>query len=196
MLDLTGKLTFPQKKLLSKGLSFVPKNLGAVHPETHWDAFQLKIRDKLNPVREKYADAARARFPTPQVAKNYKVKFQQKHQTIADFLVTAGETLFGNVRNSLSEESSDNLKEEERRALHELKTDRSLVIKPADKGRMVVVMARERYIQEGLKQLSDTNTYVEIPHSLKVSEERRDWALVMTSQNNSENIGIISIMAK
>ena len=53
-----------------------------------------------------------------------------------------------------------NLTKQERIALTELKNNTEIVIKPADKGSAVVVMDRNDYIQEGLRQLSDENFYI------------------------------------
>ena len=48
---------------------------------------------------------------------------------------------------------------------HKTKEDRSIIIKPADKGSCVVVWDREDYLAEGYKQLSDEPIYVDIKHS-------------------------------
>ena len=60
---------------------------------------------------------------------------------------------------------SYNLTKEEWQALKNLKQDRSITIKPADKGSCVVVWDREDYLAEGYKQLNDESTYVEVKHS-------------------------------
>ena len=41
-----------------------------------------------------------------------------------------------------------------------------IVIKPADKGSAVVIMDRQTYIQEGLRQLENKDFYVETPKDL------------------------------
>ena len=46
--------------------------------------------------------------------------------------------------------------------MRNLVEDRSIIIKPADKGSRVVVWDREDYLAEGYKQLSDSSTYVEV----------------------------------
>lgn len=56
----------------------------------------------------------------------------------------------------------DNLTAAERQALSELRKNNSVVIKPADKGGAVVVMDRELYIAEGMRQLSDPRYYKEL----------------------------------
>ena len=52
-----------------------------------------------------------------------------------------------------------NLTTEEYRALKDLKNRRDLIIKSADKGGAIVVMDRELYIAEGLRQLNNKNYY-------------------------------------
>ena len=53
-----------------------------------------------------------------------------------------------------------NLSFEERSALKDLKSNVKLVIREADKGCSVVVMDRQRYIEEGYRQLNDTSVYL------------------------------------
>ncbi|KAJ8037466.1 hypothetical protein HOLleu_18283 [Holothuria leucospilota] len=52
-----------------------------------------------------------------------------------------------------------NLSSEERCALRDLSSNFNVVIKQADKGSAVVVMDRQRYIQEGYRLLNDTSVY-------------------------------------
>lgn len=61
-------------------------------------------------------------------------------------------------------------------ALKRLRKDDSIVIKPADKGSIVVIMDREQYVKEAERQLMDREFYMEIgkpiyPESIKVIEE-------------------------
>ena len=53
----------------------------------------------------------------------------------------------------------NNLTNSERKALYDLKNDKSIVIKSADKGSAVVVWDREDYIKEAEKQLDDEEVY-------------------------------------
>lgn len=52
-----------------------------------------------------------------------------------------------------------NLTEDEIQALTELKHNKHIVIKPADKGSAVVILSRDQYIFEAMRQLQDTNYY-------------------------------------
>lgn len=58
------------------------------------------------------------------------------------------------------EEKEDcNITKGKREALKRLSTDTSLIIKPADKGSVVVVMDREQYVKEVNRQLEDQEFY-------------------------------------
>ena len=52
-----------------------------------------------------------------------------------------------------------NLKKEEWTAITTLRNNKDIVIKAADKGGNIVIMNKEDYIQEGLRQLSDSNHF-------------------------------------
>jgi hypothetical protein len=43
----------------------------------------------------------------------------------------------------------------ERQALEELQQNTSIIIKPADKGSAIVILDREQYVQEALRQLQN-----------------------------------------
>ena len=56
----------------------------------------------------------------------------------------------------------NNLMREERRALFDLKNNKTIVIKGADKGSAVVSWDRDDYIQEAEKQLDDKEIYEKV----------------------------------
>ena len=56
----------------------------------------------------------------------------------------------------------NNLTSKERQALHDLKNDKNIVIKGADKGSEVVVWDREDYIKEAEKHEGDSDVYEEV----------------------------------
>ena len=66
---------------------------------------------------------------------------------------------------------SYNLTKEEWQALKNLKEDRSIIIKQADKGSYVVVWDHEDYLAEGYKQFSDESTYVEVKNYDKIQSD-------------------------
>ena len=57
----------------------------------------------------------------------------------------------------------NNLTSKERKALYDLKNDKNIIIKGADKGSAVVVWDREDYIKEAEKQLGVSDVYEEVP---------------------------------
>ena len=56
-----------------------------------------------------------------------------------------------------------NLTESETRALKNLKKDDTIIITPADKGKSLVVMDKDVYVQRMEEKLSDETTYKKIP---------------------------------
>ena len=52
-----------------------------------------------------------------------------------------------------------NLRKEEWKAISTLRNNKDRVFKPADKGGNIVIMNKQDYLQEGLKQLSNSNNY-------------------------------------
>ena len=67
--------------------------------------------------------------------------------------------------------SKDNLSHGERQALLDLRNNKSIVIKPADKGGAIVILNRTDYITEGERHLNDNITYKKLscdPHDKHV----------------------------
>ena len=62
----------------------------------------------------------------------------------------------------IPQNKSNNLTREEQSALYNLKNDKNIVIKSADKGSAVVVWDRDDYIKEAEKQLGDKEIYEEV----------------------------------
>ena len=81
------------------------------------------------------------------------------HASLEIFLSQLEKELF---TNDLDEPSQTNLSPEEWKALRNLASDRSIVIKGADKGSSVVVWDRADYILEAEKHLNDKRVYKEV----------------------------------
>ncbi|XP_065893417.1 uncharacterized protein [Dysidea avara] len=60
----------------------------------------------------------------------------------------------------------NNLSIAERTTLNQLKKRTDIIIKKADKGDTIVVETMERYIEDGMKHLSNTNIYKQIPEDI------------------------------
>ncbi len=71
-----------------------------------------------------------------------------------------------------------NLTRGQRNALDSLKSNKQIVIKRADKGSNVVIMDRDKYIEEGIRQLSQTEFYKETPTDLTKEHVQKVKAVV------------------
>ena len=73
---------------------------------------------------------------------------------------------------------TSNLNKQEWAALQQLKQNPDIVIKPADKGGNIVIMNKQNYINEGLRQLKDQHYYRELDQPLYESNTKILDALV------------------
>jgi hypothetical protein len=87
----------------------------------------------------------------------------------------------------------DNLTTPEREAIKYLKNHKGIKVAPADKGGAVVVMDRDKYVAEGIWQLTTTTYYKEIDkpmyldNLLKINTIlKRMWHMGYISQENFE----------
>ena len=67
------------------------------------------------------------------------------------------------LSSALNKRVNRNLTREEQQALTNLRRYNDIIIKEADKGSGVVVMDRDKYILEGMRQLNDRTVYVRLP---------------------------------
>ena len=67
----------------------------------------------------------------------------------------------------ISKDKYNYITNKERQALYDLKDNKNIVIKGADKGSAVVVLEREDYIKEAEKQFGDSDVYEEVPDDLE-----------------------------
>ena len=79
-----------------------------------------------------------------------------------------------------------NLSRSENLALRALKADKTIVIKPADKGSSIVIMNRADYLREGYKQLSDANFYTHMEEDLTKKHMDEIKGLVEDLYQNTE----------
>jgi hypothetical protein len=82
--------------------------------------------------------------------------------------------------------SPSNLTYKEKVALAELKKAENIIIKPADKGSAVVIQDLNDYIDEGIRQLSDTNFYVQTQDNLTHMHNEIVNSLVNYMEDNGE----------
>ena len=147
-----------QKTLLEKGLSFVP-TLDIYKQQSQnlrRDVSKYHRRLKLATHFGVGEDTEIPRFHLPsywepdddQLPDNLKQLIQMDRTTIQ------------NVPGHLKE--NNNITTDQVRALRSLANNKDIVIKPADKGSRIVIMDRQQYVFEGLRQLNNSNHYVEL----------------------------------
>ena len=152
--------------LLSKGLNFCPTptclNKGEIKDDL--ENFSRRMRLKYH-----FKDQ-----PTVENTSQFKPKSRFNPKNENQVL----ETYLKCVENSIMDvsdkgKSFSNLSKEEWEALSDLQNDKSIVIKPADKGSAVVVWDRADYIKEAAGQLFDKEVYTEIDSDpSKIIEEQ------------------------
>ena len=146
------KLNGTDISLLSKGLNFVPtcNNMDNAKLKMELEAFGRMLRLKWHFCNES-KDIHRDIFkPKP------KFNPRNKDAAIELYLSSLEEKL---TKVEFPKNKFNNLTNSERKALYDLKNDKSIVIKSADKGSSVLVWDREDYIKEAEKQLGDAQVY-------------------------------------
>ena len=140
--------------LLSEGLNFVPtcSNIDKAKLKMELEAFgglRLKWHFR-NENKNIYRDMFKP-----------KSKFNPRNEdaVIELYLSSLEEKL---IKVDVPKDKLNNLTNSERKALYDLKNDKSIVIKSPDKGSAVVVWGRKDYIKEAEKQLDDEELYEEV----------------------------------
>ena len=150
-------LTETEIKVLEKGLDFAPVQRTLNEPESRkeFEEFCRRIRCKWhfrNEVSETFSEIPAFRSKSSW--------FPPKgHASLKIFLSQLEKELF---TNDLDKPSQSNLSAEEWKALRNLASDRSIVIKGADKGSPVVVWDRADYITEAENHLNNNWVYKEV----------------------------------
>lgn len=150
-----AKLTSSQLSLLNRGLNFIPtkgsnKN---IIPQSRLDLQSYHRRLKLLAHFGDEQDAGKQPF-TP--GSNWVPPEINLPPHIRD-LIQSDLDYFENHFQINTIQS--NLSPDQNLALKELKSQKNIIIKPADKGSVVVVMDLEQYLWEGQRQLNDANYY-------------------------------------
>ena len=144
--------------LLSKGLNFVPtcNNIDKAKLKIALESFGRLLRLKWH-FRNENKDIHRDMF-------KLKSKFNTRNKHVAiELYVTSLEEK--PMKIEVPKHKFNNLRNSERKALYDLKNDKSIVIKSADKDSVVVVWDREDHIKEAEKQLGDEEVYEEVSNN-------------------------------
>ena len=175
-------LTPAQTKVLSRGLKFCP-NPG--HPDlssyqADLDAFHLRLKRFLFFLKPKrnnqadqldnttYADLSQTNIDYDIIGPDEPFKHRKFKKPSAWVPPPIAPLEFFISKNNLDlakckpkKRGKSNISRDEQKALRELANNHNIIIKPADKGGAVVIQDRDKYVSEGLRQLSDRNFYEE-----------------------------------
>ena len=157
-------------EVLCKGLGFspTPSFINEADLKRDFADFSRKMRCKWhfrNDISENFSE-------TPAFRTKSTWNPPQGHPALEMFLSQMEADVFSLLPGNTTQY---NLSKEEWLAMRRLAEDRSIVIKPADKGSCVVVWDRTDYLLEAEKHLSDSSTYKEVKFGdkelLKLVEE-------------------------
>lgn len=159
-LSLTRVLNKEEKAVLHKGLSFVPNCQGM--GRRNWNRLEAEAglteyhrRLKLAAFFEEEEEVQRAPFT---LNSGWEPQDKQVPQIVQQ-VIKEDQKIIKGIKEVME---AWNLSQEEWRVLKGLRQDNSIVIKPADKGCIVVVMDRWQYVREAMRQLEDTEFYKEL----------------------------------
>ena len=156
------KLSPSEISLLDKGLTFVPTpkiSLSPILEAASKFSRRLKIHNYFH--------------SRPQLKHSTKPKYTKKSSwTPSDKIIN--EDLVNHINQFTKEitetiqiqQENNNLSVNERKSIKFLKQHPNLVIKKADKGSAVVLLDKANYIQEGLRQLNNSNHYKQLDEPL------------------------------
>ena len=132
-------LTYDQLKALELGLKFAPTPQNIPDPTEFFEDFEQRCSWTYRKVS--------GSLTLPAVVKDRLTTMREKIKT------TTQDTL----------DFSTNISEELRRAIHQLRTNKNIIIREADKGSCIVLLNTKDYIEEGYQHLQDTTTYKPLP---------------------------------
>ena len=139
--------------LLSKGLNFVP-----TPKTTNLDEIKNSISEFVRSIKVQYA-AVNLKFNSSKLPFTGKSNWQPSSALLDPDLLESLEELYLRTASISTIKEKNNLTTEEYRAFKTLKKQSNLVFKPADKGGQIVIMDKQEYIEEGLRQLNVDEHY-------------------------------------
>ncbi|KAK2808422.1 hypothetical protein Q5P01_000626 [Channa striata] len=148
------KLSKAQFDLLNRGLTFIPTL--DIHKDQK-GRLQFDIQEYHRKIQLAVYFQNKKREKLPFLSKSGWVPPREKLPPQITELIDRDNYTFKQYFRSYREKP--NLSQEEVKALRELMRNRHIVIKPADKGSVVVILSRQQYIAEVSRQLQDNMYY-------------------------------------
>ena len=147
-------LTYHQTQALELGLKFAPTPKDIPDPTEFFERFE----QKCTWVYTKFTGAPNTHLPAPMQARLDMMK--------------------GKLENIQPRSFASNASQEVRQAIEELRRNRDITIREADKGSCIVLLDTSQYIEEGYNHLADKTIYQELDHdrTLEVAH-KANWAI-------------------
>ena len=187
-------LTNDQIKVLEKGITFVPTpdkiDLGEINYDVHRFLRRLRLKVHFDGMSNEFTQGSQNLTQFNQIPKPL-VKFRPYSNWLPPNSDNTVSAFCENVKRDLAKlkpqlPDRSNLTRKESRALSDIKKIPDIIIKKADKGSSIVVMNKNDYIQEGMRQLSDQNYYVEVPNDLSGKHHKEIQSLIAKYESNGD----------
>lgn len=149
------KLSEAQKKVLDRGLTFIPTLTLDSNQKLHLQ-FDIQNYHRKIQLASYFRDNKRQRLPKF-TSSSFWMPPRDKIPSEVIFLIQKDKKDFQRHFKRYNEKS--NLSQQEKEALKQLMQNKHIVIKPADKGSAVVILSRQHYILEAKRQLNDKTYY-------------------------------------
>jgi hypothetical protein len=161
-------LSAPELSLLQKGLSFCPaekpKYLTLQRDLLQFER-KLKLRDHFfqeNPVVDTSCDGPMSKFSRSLPSQTQFIPAIYD-PAITSFMTAVRRDIDKSFQKNKNRKLRRNLSKPERTVLEKLKADKSIVIKPADKGNSIVILSSDEYLAKIREHLENEKFYKALP---------------------------------
>ena len=159
----THTLSEHETSVLTRGLKFCPTrpSVDDLELRTDLDKFARRLRLKVHFLKEDEDDAND--FTPDGSLLNHPLLKRESFYTpppgqdpFLDAYITSVQT---DIIHGIKPKTYRNISREEHKALNDIKNNRSIVVKEADKGSAVVIQDRDDYVHECMRQLNNTTHF-------------------------------------
>ena len=147
--------------LLSKGLSFcpIPRHIDINQIVDDVETFfrRLRMKEFFIDREEEHYDACPFRPPCMWMPP------KERDAALKIYIKKIRAEVDHKIRLEYNKRARDHLLPTERQALRSLRERKDIVIKRADKGSAVVILSKEDYVKEAIRQLNNVSLYCKLP---------------------------------
>ena len=160
-----------ESTVLSRGLKFCPTrtSIDDLEVRTDLDKFARRLRLKVHFYRDNHDDdddsptssPSESLLSHPLLKRESTFTPNAGQDPFLDAFITAVKT---DIVQGIKPKTYRNISREEHRALQDIRNNREIVVKEADKGSAVVIQDKDNYVQECMRQLNSTSHYEKLDH--------------------------------